>query len=522
MLLTDSQFNAKKYIIDNLSKERIILLEGAAGTGKTTLTKSLAEHYGTSICVIAPTHKAKRVIQNTLNSGLLIPITAFTVASALSKIKEHSYVGTKIYSNSTIKKLYLYTLFILDEVSMVEDNDLKKIIEYVKSTNKQLIIIGDSNQIPCPNTHFIKRDNYIEKADSFIFRDNSITKLTLFDIVRQCADSPIIQLSQHIIQNLNTDINVKDTDFQNIIEPSEIYHNFAKYYDKNNINSVKIIAYTNQAVRVHNIEIRNYLRYTEPFVIGDVLMGYTNIGYPELIIENGQEYMVNRVINTQNQSIGTFHNLSGYLLDLNKERRSKPVNNVFFINIHSSINYEFLNKLIELGEKINENRSTKVDYRKYMELKNNALFMEDIYKYEDIIYTETTFKERHPLLFINVNEILENGKIKKSLLSDKIRESYMDIITDRIVDNKIIGINEIFADKYKVIEKDIYYGYALTAHKSQGSTYTNVIVDETDFQKIYNKWNYKYNMLESRIKEKNQLRYVAYTRAKSNLLIALL
>jgi len=44
-------------------------------------------------------------------------------------------------------------------------------------------------------------------------------------------------------------------------------------------------------------------------------------------------------------------------------------------------------------------------------------------------------------------------------------------------------------------------------------------VDEPDFQKIANRWNYKYNKLETRVKEKNQLRYVAYTRAKTGLYI---
>jgi len=62
-------------------------------------------------------------------------------------------------------------------------------------------------------------------------------------------------------------------------------------------------------------------------------------------------------------------------------------------------------------------------------------------------------------------------------------------------------------------------GYAITAHKSQGSTYTNVLVDEPDFNKIQNRMNYKYNKLEYRIREKNQLRYVAYTRAKNNLYV---
>ena len=414
---------------------------------------------------------------------------------------------------------------------MIDDKDLQKIIDYVKCNNKHLLIIGDSNQIPCPNTRYVKRDNYIEKADSFIFNSNNnsnnencIIKLTLYDIVRQCNDSPIIQLTQQIIQDLNTDFNIKDSNFQNIIDSTQTYKYFGKYYIINSINSCKIIAYTNQAVRTHNIEVRNYLGYIEPFVVNDVLMGYTNIGFPELIIENGQEYIITRVQNTYTFSITTqFNNLTGYLVDLviQQKIKKKPINNLFFININSSNNCEFLNKLIELGEKINEHKSTKVDYRKYMELRNNVLFMEDIYKYDDVIYTETTFKEKHLLLFTNVNEILENGKIKKSLLTDKIRENYMEIITDRIIDNKIIGVNELLADKYKVIEKDIYYGYALTAHKSQGSTYENVIVDEADFQKIYNRWNYKYNILESRIKEKNQLRYVAYTRAKNNLFIAI-
>jgi hypothetical protein len=84
---------------------------------------------------------------------------------------------------------------------------------------------------------------------------------------------------------------------------------------------------------------------------------------------------------------------------------------------------------------------------------------------------------------------------------------------------KLLGDSETFADKYKVIEKDIYYGYAITAHKSQASTYNTVIVDEPDFQKISNKWNFKYNKLESRVKEKNQIRYVSYTRAKDNLFL---
>jgi hypothetical protein len=145
--------------------------------------------------------------------------------------------------------------------------------------------------------------------------------------------------------------------------------------------------------------------------------------------------------------------------------------------------------------------------------------MEDVYKYDTEIYTESMFRNKHPLLFTRLDEVLCNRKIISSNLFNKIDELYPEMIQDRIIDNKNISDSETFADKYKVVEKDLYYGYAITAHKSQGSTYNNVMVDENDFNKIQNRMNYKYNKLENRIREKNQLRYVAYTRAKNNLYV---
>jgi exodeoxyribonuclease-5 len=53
---------------------------------------------------------------------------------------------------------------------------------------------------------------------------------------------------------------------------------------------------------------------------------------------------------------------------------------------------------------------------------------------------------------------------------------------------------------YDVIIKDLDYGYAITGHKSQGSTYTHVFVMEND---INDNWL---------LKERNQIKYVALTR----------
>jgi len=527
LTLSESQQEAFKYITNNLPKHKVILLEGSAGTGKTTLTKNICNYYNETkqvmVCAIAPTHKAKKIIKNILNKNTILPVSALTVASALGKIKEHSYVGAQTYSKGNLKKLSIHNLFIIDEVSMIRDEDLRLIVDFVITHNRQLIIIGDSNQIPCPSAKFIV-SNIIEKSDSYVFNDPSIHKITLTQIVRQSSDSPIIRLATFVRNNLTTDLTfdriMTTTSFDNIISYDEMYTVFANHFMPTVVNSCRIISYTNSSVKTHNAEVRRVLDYNDEYVNGELLTGYSNIGFPELIIENGEDYFIKSVVKTDNYSIGLFTKLCGNKISLRVADTNVSHNNLFFININHHANNLFMSRLIELGEKINSCNSSKIDYRNYMELKNKVIFTDDIYKYEDTIYTETSFKEIHSLLFTNINEVIENSLPRTCVLATKIETTYPEIIATRIKDRyKVFGDSESFADKFKVIEKDIYYGYAITAHKSQASTYKSVIVDEMDFQKISNRWNYKFNKLESRVKEKNQIRYVAYTRASEDLYV---
>lgn len=515
MILSNSQERAYRYITENLENDRIILLHGSAGTGKTTLTKKISSFFKhLSTCAIAPTHKSKQVIEYMLNENKIIPTQVFTVASALNKIKEHSYIGSQLYTNSNVKKLSLFSFFIIDEVSMIEDSDLRLLITYFRSNNKMALIIGDSNQIPCPSAKYLVEDQHVEKADSFIFTNVNIKKIELTDIVRQSEESNIIKIATFIKDNLKDDLYLKDVEkYITYVDLSSIYSLFSSFYDSTSINSIKIISYTNQSVKTHNLEVRKFMNRTNKFVKNEMLMGYSNLGYPELIIENGRDYIVSELSITNNYSIFPYGELSGYLISL-KDNYNTVSNNLFFIDVDE--NYNFMNALVLLAEKVNRVGSTKLDYANYMKIKNKVVFIDDIYKYNNKIYTDTTFKEKHPLLFTCINDIYDiiTKKEFASPLFDKFNSIYPSVIEERLKDNKLIGNSEVFADKFKIINKDIYYGYAITAHKSQGSTYDNVIVDELDFQKIFNRMNYKYNKLELRIKEKNQLRYVAFTRAK--------
>lgn len=60
-------------------------------------------------------------------------------------------------------------------------------------------------------------------------------------------------------------------------------------------------------------------------------------------------------------------------------------------------------------------------------------------------------------------------------------------------------------EKVGDVNKDFDYGYAITVHKSQGSTYDNVFVDEKD---INSNWN---------AAERNKLKYVAFSRPTSGV-----
>lgn len=527
MNLTKDQKIALDEIIAFIkSKEIAHTLRGYAGTGKSFLTKYIFNWTSENqiiVAGIAPTHKAKKVLENILNQNSFVPVTTMTVASFLNKIKQHSYVGAKNYNGTGKKsKASYFDLFIVDECSMIADKDVNEIIEHVKTNKKKVLFIGDNAQIANPNQTFVKNeDGTISKKDSNAF-DFPTSILTT--IIRQDNTNPLLDIYTALrldlfkepeISRQNKIINEKGVKFY---QDSERFLNKIRRDINKNVSLLKykVITYTNESVRTYNKFIRDVLNFTEKFVLDDILMGYNNVGFPDPIIENGQEYIITHIKKVTDHLISNYNEkfiCKGIIIRCKVVGKESEIT-LFFPEITSNI--ELFTKLKNLANQVNKKGSSPDDFKKYSRLKNQLCFMENIYDYYGSVMSESSMREMHPKLFNNVSYYLTNvsGKIviNSSKYVDKINNLYPGLLESRISDNKMFTDSERLVDKFQIIEKDIDYGYAITAHKAQGSTYHTVYIDELDFNKIGNKWNPYYDREENGTKEKNQLKYVAYTR----------
>jgi len=569
--LTDGQQKAIKYIQEFLSKPVIpedvstymCTLEGPAGTGKTTITKAvivLARKTGKQVLCVAPTHKARKVLHSVINTSTFLKIPTTTVAGLLGKSRAHGYIGTQNYKREMETQIGMYDFFIVDEISMVTTEDYKDIAGLAREFHKKVLFVGDELQIPNPAQHYLEcKDHdgnlYLVKPSNPAFKE--IPCLQLTEIIRQQGtNNPLVDLLTRVrqascasgcgsgssssgdawnIYDLATGGSLVSRDSDSgsggqvgylLLDQEAFINQIRKSASLFPIGLTRIIAYTNKSVQQYNSLVRTSLGYTEPIVVGELLMGYNNVGpRGDPTIENGQDYMVKAVTHTERHSVAangkSYVNLVGDIVTMvpfntgGQTSSQPPVAVAIFVpDLSDPNNNEVLEELVYLALKVNRLGSTKSDYRNYMGLKSQLVFMENLYRRNDNIYTESEFKQLHPLLFTKTTAVLSpKGELLTSELSHRINGAYPSLLRSRVNDEgKEISLCETLADMYQILERDINYGYALTAHKSQGSTYHTVLVDEPDFNSLSDRWSHKHHCEIRCGPERNQLRYVAMSR----------
>lgn len=296
------------------SNERFFLLAGYAGTGKTTITKYIirtirsqkkgvkdsSSHTfpNTKICVCAPTHKAKKVIERATG---LPGHTLQRLLGLSPDINVDEFDPNKpefVPKRPAILKDYDFV--VLDEASMVNTELFKFINKELNKTGvtTKILILADPAQLPP-----------IKEKLSPIFDSPLVTHKYLLTLVeRQANDNPAL----YILDTIRNDTSVRFDQFEHTdaLSPdgdgvlfmktvdftSEVKRQFASDAYSEDPDYAKVLVWTNDmaamwntGIRKHKMELMHPGKEILPVMSGDVLMAYA--GY-ENKIQNSNDYLV--------------------------------------------------------------------------------------------------------------------------------------------------------------------------------------------------------------------------------------
>lgn len=284
----DATFNQKK-IIEQLSAwladddfRRIFLLNGYAGTGKTTIIAALVaavKELGIKPILLAPTGRAAKVL--THYSGH----SAYTIHKKIYRERGISDYESKFALDYNREK---GALFIVDEASMLssrtEDssfgsgNLLDDLVKYVHSGKEcRLMLVGDDAQLPPVGDD---HSPALDPAELLPYGD--VEYGTMDEVVRQSHDSGILfnatmircMLENNIFEKPHFDLT--HSDFQRI-EGGELMEALQDCYDRYGRDETIVITRSNKRANRYNEGIRRYtLSAEEEIESGDMLMVVKN------------------------------------------------------------------------------------------------------------------------------------------------------------------------------------------------------------------------------------------------------
>jgi exodeoxyribonuclease-5 len=442
--------------------DSVYVLKGWAGTGKTYCVSVLVRyvlevihptHNWYRIGVTGPTNKSVRVIKKT--SGLRNPRVTFqTIHKLLGLTERITKDGLQEFVNQGDfqPKIKTVKLLIIDEVSMLNDDLFQAVIKYRDKI--KIICMGDPAQIPP-----------VGRPDCIPFREElaegyRIKTLNLKQIMRQKEDNAIIESSVAIRSDLGRS--------QNPVEPVTKLNSKGEGIEFLNLN---------------NSEIRKGFseRLREYFVTED--------------FKNDSEYA--KIIAWRNKTVAT-------------------MNDVIRRVIYGD---EALGSKILVGEKLIAN--SPIIQGETVVLNTNEEFTVESFsvKRDDLRYQISDHPDADPLsISLNYYDTVvsyiddEDDKIKVNIeiLHEDSEDEFKklaNIFKLRAIEKK--GKDKSWIIYYNFLRKyaDVNYGYCITAHKSQGSTYNTTFVLEDD---IDMNWD---------IVERNRIKYTAYTRSSRKLYV---
>lgn len=316
----------KNSIISALSNS-ISIITGGPGTGKTLLIdliiKNLEKLNIKKIELLAPTGKAADQITKRTNR------LAKTIHSFLKWNKTEFEINQKNPSNVEV--------IIIDEFSMIDINLFYALLIACPKL-KQIIIVGDKDQLPPIGPGFLLNDFILSKKIPLtvlekIYRQNEGSLISKNSFLIKDSKLPIFDEKESILINLNS-----TDDIENIVISV-----FKKYLENNkDLNEFQIlIPMYNFSTGIDNINL--------------LIQNYINRNNEALFVSNSKKfYKFDKVIQLENEiDKNVFNGEIGKIIDIHLDKNTNQL---------SSILIEFSNsKIIEYSQS-EFNKNIKLAY----------------------------------------------------------------------------------------------------------------------------------------------------------------
>ena len=272
-----------EFILDDAQK--MFLLKGYAGTGKTSLVSTLVKllpQIKMKSVLMAPTGRAAKVIGNYADRK------AFTIHSKIYRQKHDKAGKMSLVLNYNMHE---DTLFIVDEASMISNTAsttsgfgsrhvLNDLLDYVFAGNNcKLLLIGDLAQLP-PVKLLVSPaldENYLRNIDMFL------KSVTIREVVRQSLDSGILQnatlIRKHLQQKDYSHPRFDVENFEDVqaVRSQDLEEVLDNSYSKYGFENTMVITRSNKTANKYNQQIRARIRYIEDELIaGDFMMVVKN------------------------------------------------------------------------------------------------------------------------------------------------------------------------------------------------------------------------------------------------------
>lgn len=447
-----------------------ITLSGYAGTGKTTImgifNEYLKRRIQADIIFSAPTHRANAVTRQKTPNAKVITLQSLLGLRPDFDITEDVFDLHKLkFEQVAAVKIEDASIVIVDEASMIQDSLYDFLLEQIAAKGAQIIFVGDKGQL-----RPVKANNI-----SKVFRnDGAQLQLTK---VERTGDNPILKESTRVRNgegfSYETDIAPNGQGVEYSSDKTRI-REFVKTSLKEMKDSqdplyFRVLAATNASVEAYNSAIRQILYGRRPAQLyeGELVMGYSNREYDSLRkkykLMNSGDYVVQSVKPTTIQ------------IDLTYPDRKESI---------SMEGYK-----VTLKDAIDTSASSFT-----IDVVSNFETDENIIKVQE--YIQTLWSMRKQLL-------AEGNPTAARSVVEKINR----------IQNKIHTMRDIKdANGRLKLRKSFDYGYAHTIHKSQGGTYSKVLINDSSIN------TFGFNDKNGQ-EVRQELKYVAVSRAKNYVMV---